>query len=420
MGKSSGGSAPKPPDPVKTAQMQAQLNRQAAYDSARLNQVNQYNPFARTTWSGAIGSPDRTQHVAYNPILSRIMFGAGGGGGWDEAPASQGLAEAMASGQGAAFGGASDPATQKKPAGQHLGGASAEDSGLGAVGGFSMGPRGAIGGPPGSDTDASNFGIDRTGYSRGHIGKMADDIGALFGFPSDATLGAQAAVDQGYATPADDWGGQAALDSWGGVGPANAGEEGAFGLGLGWGGGPDGGGNDGSDAGDVSSSMGDPDGFGFGDAGDWGGMDGGDFGGGPDGGGDGGGDGGDSGGCFLTSAATQMGETDDGPTLSKLRGFRDSYMQETPARRQLVDHYYSVAPMITKSIPKGSKEWGNIGMQTRQAASMIDKGDKEGALKAYSNMMEGLSDKYLRGNGGGGPAPVYEASGLARALTGAM
>lgn len=61
-GGKGGGSAPAPapPDPVATAQAQAAANKEAVRESAIVNQVNQVTPFGNMTWSGDIGSPNRT------------------------------------------------------------------------------------------------------------------------------------------------------------------------------------------------------------------------------------------------------------------------------------------------------------------------------------------------------------------------
>jgi hypothetical protein len=53
--------APSPPDPVATAQAQAQYNSQAARDSARLNRVDQVTPYGSTTFSE--GPNDRWQQT---------------------------------------------------------------------------------------------------------------------------------------------------------------------------------------------------------------------------------------------------------------------------------------------------------------------------------------------------------------------
>ena len=78
MGGSSPPPAPTPPDPVKTAQAQSQANRAAIRESAKVNQINQITPFGRTSWSGTIGGPDRTQTTSLNPEINSIFFGGDG------------------------------------------------------------------------------------------------------------------------------------------------------------------------------------------------------------------------------------------------------------------------------------------------------------------------------------------------------
>jgi len=56
-----GGSAPAAPDPQATAAAQAAANKDAVRESAKVNQINQVTPYGNTTFSGDIGSPDRTQ-----------------------------------------------------------------------------------------------------------------------------------------------------------------------------------------------------------------------------------------------------------------------------------------------------------------------------------------------------------------------
>ena len=69
MGFLFGGSPtpPRPPDPVETAQAQAGFNREAIISSAEVNQINQQTPFGSVEFSGAIGSPDRTQTITLSP-----------------------------------------------------------------------------------------------------------------------------------------------------------------------------------------------------------------------------------------------------------------------------------------------------------------------------------------------------------------
>ena len=63
MGKGS----PKPPDPARTAQAQASANAAAVRESALVNQINQITPFGSETFTGDIGTPDRTRIVALDP-----------------------------------------------------------------------------------------------------------------------------------------------------------------------------------------------------------------------------------------------------------------------------------------------------------------------------------------------------------------
>jgi hypothetical protein len=56
------------------------------------------------------------------------------------------------------------------------------------------------------------------------------------------------------------------------------------------------------------------------------------------------------GGCFITTAATNNGELDNGFTLRTLREFRDTWMQDTPERRSELLDYYLIAPVVVKRI----------------------------------------------------------------------
>jgi hypothetical protein len=63
MGKK-GGSAPQSPDPIATANAQAAANKEAVYESARVNQINELSPYGSVSWSGDIGDPNRTRTIA--------------------------------------------------------------------------------------------------------------------------------------------------------------------------------------------------------------------------------------------------------------------------------------------------------------------------------------------------------------------
>jgi hypothetical protein len=71
--------SPKPPDPVATAQAQAQYNTQAARDAAALNAVDQYGPFGSTTYQRGEGGVPTSQTVNLSPQVQdwlNSQFGA--------------------------------------------------------------------------------------------------------------------------------------------------------------------------------------------------------------------------------------------------------------------------------------------------------------------------------------------------------
>ena len=104
------------------------------------------------------------------------------------------------------------------------------------------------------------------------------------------------------------------------------------------------------------------------------------------------------GGCFLTEAVVghRGVEADDGPTLTALRTFRDGYMQETPARRALVDRYYEIAPLLVAAIPKDHPEWAWIGERVDDALAAIGAGDGGRAFAIYVDMVRHLEERWLR------------------------
>ena len=103
------------------------------------------------------------------------------------------------------------------------------------------------------------------------------------------------------------------------------------------------------------------------------------------------------GGCFLTEAVVgHRGlETDDGPTLTALRAFRDGYMQETAERRALVERYYEIAPRIVEAIPGGHEDWAWIGERVDVAVAAIAAGDRDMAFGIYVDMVRYLEWLWL-------------------------
>ena len=113
---------------------------------------------------------------------------------------------------------------------------------------------------------------------------------------------------------------------------------------------------------------------------------------------------GGGGGCFLTEAVVGARgiEADDGPTLTALRAFRDGYMQRTPERRALVEHYYEIAPRIIQAIPSGHAEWSWIGLRIDAAVAAIAAGDDDRGFAIYVAMVRRLEARWL--------VPAREAS----------
>src|SRR5690606_23994513 len=68
MGSKNEPKTPRAPDPQVTADAQAQANRQAIYDSARVNRYDQYTPYGSVTWDRPSSDPSTwTQNVNLSP-----------------------------------------------------------------------------------------------------------------------------------------------------------------------------------------------------------------------------------------------------------------------------------------------------------------------------------------------------------------
>lgn len=66
-------SAGRPPDPYATAQAQSAANAEAMRAAAQYNQINQVSPFGSQTYSGELGSPDRTVTTTLSPELQQLV-----------------------------------------------------------------------------------------------------------------------------------------------------------------------------------------------------------------------------------------------------------------------------------------------------------------------------------------------------------
>lgn len=97
------------------------------------------------------------------------------------------------------------------------------------------------------------------------------------------------------------------------------------------------------------------------------------------------GNGGSGGGCYFTTAVVEQrgDEPDDGPTLTALRDFRDSYMMETPLRRWMVRAYYRIAPLVVRDLPAGDPSWQPMGAHIDRSVALIREGRLDAAFRAY-------------------------------------
>lgn len=73
MGFGKSPSPPPPPDPAATARAQAAANKEAVRESALVNQTNQRTPFGDVTFTGEIGTPERTQTLTLPAEAQRVL-----------------------------------------------------------------------------------------------------------------------------------------------------------------------------------------------------------------------------------------------------------------------------------------------------------------------------------------------------------
>lgn len=99
------------------------------------------------------------------------------------------------------------------------------------------------------------------------------------------------------------------------------------------------------------------------------------------------------GGCFITTAVVEhMHNEDDGVVLTELRKFRDGYMQETEARRLMVETYYLIAPGYVRAInerPDAHRIYQDMHCDfILPAVNAIGRGDNNEALARYRALVE--------------------------------
>jgi hypothetical protein len=99
--------------------------------------------------------------------------------------------------------------------------------------------------------------------------------------------------------------------------------------------------------------------------------------------------------CFLTTACVAArGLPDDCEELTVLRDFRDSYLMQTAERREMVSHYYDVAPAIVLRLQiseDAPAQWERIYQLIRSCVRMIKERRFDQALQVYKRMVEQLT-----------------------------
>ena len=104
--------------------------------------------------------------------------------------------------------------------------------------------------------------------------------------------------------------------------------------------------------------------------------------------------------CYITTAVCEsMKKPDDCYELQTFRDFRDGYLMETEAGRELVEEYYEIAPGIVMLIDmqRDAKEIyeGIYRDYLAPCLGFIREGKKEACREHYVSMMCELKEKYL-------------------------
>ena len=103
--------------------------------------------------------------------------------------------------------------------------------------------------------------------------------------------------------------------------------------------------------------------------------------------------------CFLTTACVKhKGHPDDCAELTALRAFRDNYMKASKRGSALVEEYYAIAPSIVEKIDESkdsAKVYDEIYQVITQCVSLIKQERWEETEKAYTNMVDQLSKRFL-------------------------
>lgn len=104
--------------------------------------------------------------------------------------------------------------------------------------------------------------------------------------------------------------------------------------------------------------------------------------------------------CYITTAVCEnLGKPDDCYELELLRNYRDEYLLEEEAGKDIVKQYYNIAPTIVKQIDKRddakeiyNKIWTDY---LAPCIHLIEEDKKEACKEVYSNMVRNLQKKYI-------------------------
>jgi hypothetical protein len=104
--------------------------------------------------------------------------------------------------------------------------------------------------------------------------------------------------------------------------------------------------------------------------------------------------------CFITTAVCErMDKADDCYELTTFRKFRDTYMQLTKERQELVEEYYRYAPVIVTSInlyPDSVDRYKDIWqIYLQPCLKNIEENLLDKCEKGYTKMVQNLSAEYM-------------------------
>lgn len=103
-------------------------------------------------------------------------------------------------------------------------------------------------------------------------------------------------------------------------------------------------------------------------------------------------------GCFFTTAACHYkGLPDDCYELEVLRCFRDNYLLATCDGRNMVDHYYSIAPALAERLVEGA-DFDQVWKAVTNCIIAIESGRHQDAVSIYKEMVLSLQKRLLGKN----------------------